>query len=188
MNGRFWLAIALGTAAVASSWMAWHQRDAAPQAATANNTADYVLHDFQIVGLDAQGKESVTLRAPHLARQSEDETVDIQTPLFLLPDGNGHHWQLAAATGWLSADGDQLRLQGGVSGHSPAGADIAPTTFRTESLTAFPRRNLVQTDDAVEITQPGLRQTGVGMQLDTTTQNLRLLSQVRTRYEPSAAR
>ena len=187
MNRRLWLAVGLGAAAVASSWLAWQQRDR-PQAAQVATSVDYVLHDFELVTLDQDGSESMTLRAPHLARNSGDETIDIQTPLFLLPDDQGRHWQLAAATGWVSADGIELRLRGGVRGDSPQGADIAPTTFRSDTLTAFPDRHLVQTDDAVEITQPGLRQTGVGMQLDTTTQNLRLLSQVRTRYEPSAAR
>jgi len=187
MSGRAWLAIALAVAALASSWLLWNQRQA-DAGARSEAGVDYVLHDFEITSLDSDGKESLTLRAPHLARSSDDETIDIQTPLFLMPDDDGRHWQLRAATGWVSADGEQLRLRGGVEGNSPQGADIAPTTFRSDSLTAFPKRNLVQTDDAVEITQPGLRQTGVGMRLDTTTQNLRLLSQVRTRYEPSAAR
>ena len=79
-------------------------------------------------------------------------------------------------------------LRGGVKGDSPTDPAIVPTTFRSDTLTIYPRRNLAQTEDVVEMTQPGLSQRGVGMQLDTATRNLRLLSQVKTRYEPSAAR
>lgn len=187
MSLRNLLLALLVAAAIGSGWLAWNNRQQA-QSATLPSSADYVLHDFQIVVLDEQGKESTTLRAPHLARNGSDQTLDIQQPVFLLPDSDGRHWQLRAATGWVSAAGDQMQLRGGVHGDSPVDAGIAPTTFRSDTLTAFPDRHLVQTDDAVEITQPGLRQTGVGMQLRTDTQNLRLLSQVRTRYEPSVAR
>lgn len=187
MNKRPLVIGALLLATLWSGWQAWNNRQQ-PEATPAAAGADYTLHDFQIIALDAQGKESVTLRAPRLTRSSQDETLDISRPLFLLPDNAGKHWQLAAATGWVSADGEQMILRGGVKGDSPADPAIVPTTFRSDTLTIYPRRNLAQTEDVVEMTQPGLNQRGVGMQLDTATRNLRLLSQVKTRYEPSAAR
>jgi len=187
MSKRHILLPALLLATLWSGWQAWNNREQAalPQAEAGH---DYVLHDFQIIALDAQGKESVTLRAPLLTRNSGDETLDITRPLFLLPDANGAHWQLAAATGWVSADGDQMLLRGGVKGDSPAIAGATPTTFRSDTLTVYPRRSLAETSDAVEMTQPGLVQQGVGMRVDATTNTLSLLSQVKTRYEPSAAR
>ncbi|MGN0857909.1 MAG: LPS export ABC transporter periplasmic protein LptC [Stenotrophomonas sp.] len=187
LGKRHLIVPALLLATLWSGWQAWNNRE---KATTSDAAAghDYVLHDFQIVALDAQGKESVTLRAPRLARNSGDETLDIDTPLFLLPDANGNHWQLAAATGWVSADGQQMILRGGVKGDSPADAAITPTTFRSDTLTVYPRRSLAETADAVEMTQPGLTQRGVGMRVDAAANTLSLLSQVKTRYEPSAAR
>jgi lipopolysaccharide export system protein LptC len=138
MNLRALLVGALLLAAVTTGWLAWNKRQHAT-AAGAQSRADYVLYDFQIVALDADGKESMTLRAPHLARNGQDETLDIQTPLFLMPDGDGKHWQLAAATGWVSADGNEMRLRGGVRGDSPADSTIAPTTFRPVTPSACSR-------------------------------------------------
>lgn len=187
MNPRALWITALVLAAVVTGWLAWDRR--APSAAAGGEArADYVLHDFQIVALDAEGKESVTLRAPRLARNGQDQTLDIQDPLFLLPDAQGQHWQLAAATAWVSADGEQMILRGGVRGDSPKVATVTPTTFRSDTLTVYPRRSLAQTDDAVEMTQPGLTQRGVGLHVDSAANTLRLLSQVKTRYEPSVAR
>ena len=187
MNKRLVLISLLLLATAWSGWQAWNNRQQTSAAPTEAGV-DYVLQDFQIVALDAQGKESVTLRAPHLARNSDDETLDITTPVFLLPDSAGKHWQLAAANGWVSADGEQMILRGGVKGDSPVDPAIVATTFRSDTLTIYPRRNLAQTSDAVEMTQPGLSQRGIGMRLDSTTGTLSLLSQVKTRYEPSAAR
>ncbi|KRG79188.1 hypothetical protein ABB30_01960 [Stenotrophomonas ginsengisoli] len=175
---------------LATLWLGWQAWDNRQQATTSETEAgnDYVLHDFQIVALDAEGKESVTLRAPLLTRNSSDQTLDITRPLFLLPDSAGKHWQLASATGWVSADGEQMILRGGVKGDSPQDAAITPTTFRSDTLTVYPQRSLAETADAVEMTQPGLTQRGIGMRMDATTNTLSLLSQVKTRYEPSAAR
>ena len=115
MNKRTLVVGALLLATLWSGWQAWNNRQQAP-AAPAAAGADYILHDFEIIALDAQGKESLTLRAPRLTRSSQDETLDISKPLFLLPDNAGKHWQLAAATGWVSADGEQMILRGGVKG------------------------------------------------------------------------
>ena len=187
MSLRGWIAGALLLAAIASGWLAWDNR---PQAAAAEmaERPDYVLHDFELIALDKQGKESLTLRAPQLARRTGEESFDLQSPLFLLPDDNGHHWQLSAKTGRISAEGDELILREDVLGRSPEQGDMPDTRISTDTLTVLPDQNLARTDAAVRLSQPGLVQTGVGMELDTATRNFRLLSQVKTRYEPAASR
>ena len=187
MSLRGWIAGALLLAAIASGWLAWDNR-ARPEVSGETERSDYVLYDFELVALDEQGQERMTLRAPQLARQPGDESLDIQTPLFLLPDGNGHHWQLSAQTGWVRADGKELILREDVLGRSPEQGTMPDTRISTQTLTVLPDQNLARTDVAVRLSQPGLVQTGVGMELDTATRNLRLLSQVKTRYEPAAAR
>ena len=47
------------------------------------------------------------MRAPEMARNPQDETYTITTPLFLLPEEEGRSWELRAKTGWLSAKGDR---------------------------------------------------------------------------------
>ncbi|MCW4453495.1 LPS export ABC transporter periplasmic protein LptC [Flavobacterium sp. MXW15] len=188
MSWRSVLGIALLLAAIVSGWSAWQQRDAITVAATDEGSSDYVLRDFEIIALDEQGKESTTLRAPTMERSRSDETMTIDQPLFLLPDRDGRHWQLRARTGWVSAKGEEMRLRGDVSGDSPRDGDIPVTTFRTQSLDVFPERNLARTDDKVTMTRPGIMQTGVGFEADLKSSQYRLLSQVKTRYEPNAAR
>ncbi len=147
-----------------------------------------VKQDFEIVTLDKDGKEAATLRAPSMERNAADQTSTIVRPLFLLPDAEGRHWQLRADTGWVSPKGEELRLRGNVAGDSPQDGSTPPTTFRTTALDVFPERSLARTAEPVTMARPGLRQSGVGFEADLKSRQYSLLSQVKTRYEPNAAR
>ena len=186
MNWRTVLGAVLLVAAVVSGWSAWKQRQVTEFQTPAVERSDYLMRDFEVVALDDQGKESLTLRAPEMQRNPVDQTFTIATPVFLLPDSDGRHWQMRSRDGWVSAKGDELRLTGDVTGNSPPGA--MPTTFTTQRLNVFPRRNLAATDQAVTITRPGSIISGVGFETNTKTKQYTFKSQVKTRYEPNSAR
>lgn len=189
MNWRPALGAVLLAGAVATAWFAWRDRARPVSEASDDDSADYVLYDFEMVTLDKDsGKESVTLRAPEMHRNRADQTSDVTTPVFLMPDNTGQPWTLRAKTGHVSPTGDLLKLRGDVSGDSPAGTTVPPTTFRTATLDVYPRQNLAKTADPVTMTRPGIIQTGVGFEADLKTRQYKLLSQVKTRYEPKAAK
>ncbi len=175
-NWRTTLGVVLFAAAVISGWSAWQQR-ARPAAAVVDESK-----------AKQTGKEAMTLRAPEMHRNRADQTADITTPVFLLPDNANQPWTLRAKTGWVSPKGDELRLRGDVEGNSPTAGATPPTTFRTESLDVFPQQNLAKTAAPVTMRRPGIMQSGVGFEADLKSRQYKLLSQVKTRYEPNAAR
>ncbi len=181
------LGLALLIAALASGWAAWRQAVVADPPPALAERSDYLMRDFEMISLDDAGKESVTLRAPEMQRNAADQTYQIDTPLFLLPDSEGQHWEVRSRTAWVSPKGDEIRLQGEVDGRSPAGA-AAPTTLATDRLDVFPRHNLATTESRVIVTRPGSVLSGVGFETDTRTQQYTFKSQVRSRYEPNATR
>lgn len=181
------LGLVLLAAAVLSGWSAWKQRDVAEPDAPSSERPDYLMRDFEVISLDDQGQESITLRAPAMQRNPKDQTFTIATPLFLLPDSQGRHWEMRSQTAWVSARGDEMRLSGNVKGTSPKEAAM-PTTFDTQRLNVFPRKNLASTDDAVTITRPGSILSGVGFETNTKTKQYTFKSKVKTRYEPQSAR
>lgn len=187
MSWRMVLGLVLLVAAAVSGWSAWKQRDVPEPESSAVERSDYLMRDFEMISLDDQGKESMTLRAPEMQRNPKDETFTITTPLFLLPDNEGHHWEMRAKSGWVSPKGDELRLTGDVKGTSPKQAAV-PSTFDTQRLNVFPRKNLASTDAAVTITRPGSILSGVGFETNTRTRQYAFKSQVKTRYEPNSAR
>jgi lipopolysaccharide export system protein LptC len=184
MTWRRTLTLLLLLAALVTGWSAWRQRanDVAVQADSTRS--DYVLRDFELVSLDGQGKEAFTLRAPELARNPKDGTMRLQTPVFLLPDKDGHYWNVRSKTGWVSADHDELRLRGDVH------ARTAPESGRemwmnTEQLNVFPETETATSAVPVTITQPGITMTGSGMLADLAGSNIKFDDKVKTRYVPT---
>src|SRR3546814_13148225 len=111
MSWRGVLALVRPAAALGTGWSARRQRAEPPATATASARPDYVLHDFELVALDKQGKEAFTMRAPERTRSPDDRTLSIATPLFLLPDAEGERWELRSKTGWVAADHIEVRVR-----------------------------------------------------------------------------
>jgi lipopolysaccharide export system protein LptC len=182
MSWRTTLTLLLLVGAVVSGWSVWTRRDAADGGRGSSGRSDYVLHDFELVALDDTGKESFTLRAPRMARDPGDRTMAMQTPLFLLPDSARHYWQVRARTGWVAADGNELRLRGDVRVDSPP--EARKVAMNTEQLNVFPDKNLATSATVVTITQPGSILRGRGLETNLASKHYEFKSQVHTRYVP----
>ena len=105
MNWRLGLGLVLLVAALFSGWSAWKQRGVEEAPVAATDRSDYLMRDFEMISLDDKGQESITLRAPEMQRNARDQTFQIATPLFLLPDSEGRHWEMRSATAWVSPKG-----------------------------------------------------------------------------------
>lgn len=185
MSWRGGLIIALLLAAIASGWSAWKQRAETPASDAGSGRSDYVLEDFELVSLDDAGLEAFTLRAPHLQRNPVDDTMSLREPVFLLPEGRADlYWDLSAATGWISADSSEMRLDGDVVAVSDPAGDRA-MRMETDALQVFPEQRRARTDAAVTITQPGTTMRGTGMEADLAGKRFQLTSQVQARYVPT---
>lgn len=184
MSWRTLVTVILFAGALASGWVLWHQRgnDTAP--VTAADLPDYILNDFELIALDAQGQESFTLRAPRLARDPNARTLDIETPLFVIPpagDDGGSAWEVRSKTAWVSESGDEIRLRGQVQAD---GSDSGgrPVTMRTEQMDVFPEARRAISPVKVTLTQPGLIMNGRRLEADLE-RNRITLKDTRSRYE-----
>ncbi|NYZ63648.1 LPS export ABC transporter periplasmic protein LptC [Luteimonas deserti] len=188
MNWRITLTLALLVGALVSGWSAWRQGDAQAALTTTDGRTDYLLRDFDLVALDAQGQEAFSVAAPRLLQTPGARSLEIETPVFHIPaeDGSGR-WQVVSTTGWVSEDNEEVRLRGEVTATSPDAAP-RPTTMRTEALDLYPQRNQAGTETAVVVTQPGTTMQGIGMRADLDSGRIELLSQVRFRNEHTPRR
>ena len=184
MSWRGALTLALLVAALISGWSAWRQRADEAGPAVQSQRPDYVLRDFELVSLDKDGKEAFTLRAPELARSPADETMTLQTPVFLLPDTGTHYWHVSAKTGWVSADNSEMRLRGEVVARTDP-ASGRNMTMASEQLDVFPDTRRASSAVLVAIDQPGTTMRGVGMQADLASKRIQFKSKVQTRYVPT---
>lgn len=187
MNWRALITLLLLAGALVSGWSVWTQRnkDVTPTGAAARS--DYVLMDFELTALNAQGRESFTLRAPRLARDPQQKTMDIATPLFLIPPGEGaggDAWEVRATNGWISAEGDELKLRGDVRGVS-SGLTAPPTTLTTRELNVYPDARRASSPGKVVVSRPGSILTGRGLELNLATKRYSFDSEVHNRYVPT---
>lgn len=188
MNWRAIITLLLLAGAIVSGWSVWTQRNKefAPTGVAARS--DYVLIDFELTALNAQGKESFTLRAPRLARDPSERTMDIATPVFLIPPGEGtgnDAWEVRSKNGWVSADGDELRLRGNVKGVS-AGLIGPATTLTTRELNVYPDARRASSPGQVVINRPGSILSGRGLELDLASKQYSFKSEVHYQYARTA--
>ncbi|MFC0678808.1 LPS export ABC transporter periplasmic protein LptC [Lysobacter korlensis] len=174
-------------AAALTGWSLWQQQTDDIEAAPGTERSDYVLEDFELVALDEQGRESFTLRAPRLTRDPTRETMDIATPVFTLPagpDASTGDWEVKSRTGWVSAEGDELRLRGDVLAKS-VDAEGRPVTMNTQQLNVFPETKRATSPVAVTVRQPGLILNGRSLEAQLDAKRVHL-NDVKARYESTA--
>jgi len=185
MNWRLWLILALLAGALLSGWFAWRDDDAEDPADAAEGLrSDYILRDFEVVTLDSTGQESFSLRAPELHQTPGARTLELATPLFLMPDDQGNRWEVRSRTGWVNEKSTLVQLRGEVVAESPEDAD-RPTVLRTEQLDVYPQDNRATSEAVVTITTPGTTMRGTGMEADLASKRIQLLSKVTLNNDPN---
>jgi len=143
-----------------------------------------VLRDFELVTLDSEGRESFSLRAPELRQTPDARTLELTTPLFLMPDRHGSHWEVSSETGWINEKSDEIRLRGNVVARSPDGA-ARTTILNTTEMDVFPQKDLAVSSAPVTITSPGSTMRGTGMRAHLADKRILLLSKVQLSHEPN---
>lgn len=183
MNWRIALTLVMLAAALASGWSVWNLSHSSEDAVLVARS-DYVLRNYEITALDKLGRETFTLRGPELHRDPGNQTMSMATPQFMIPDRDGHYWDVRAQRGQVTGDGKQLNLIEQVQVDSPP-AVPPPTRIETQQLTFLLDSNQAKTAAQVTITRPGLTMRGQGLQADFDRHQIALLSQVHARYVTS---
>lgn len=191
MNWRLVAVIGLVLAALASGWSVWTNRPEERGRTDPNARSDYTLADFEVVVLDAQGRESFTLAAPKLERHPGDRTMSMATPVFHIPGSPGDNlpptreagWEVRSQKGWVSADGEELRLTGNVTAKT-AGTRERPVVMTTEQLNVFPKKDRATSPALVTVTQGSSILRGHGMEALLDSRRIRFNSNVKVQYVP----
>lgn len=169
-------AILLGSIAV---WQL-RTREVAPVAAP--DRSDYVLRDFQLVTLNAEGKESFTVRGPYLQRDIAGKSLSLVKPRFTFPHTGGGRWNASSEAAWVSPDADQVHLLRDVVMVGPPSATGVSNRLETARLLVLPDVEQASTDSRVTITQGDSILEGTGLRADMKAKRFDLLNQVKGSY------
>jgi len=151
-----------------TSW--WLASQPPPQAPTAAPTESSLREvDYTVVGLNsttmaATGLPARTLQARELRHFPADDTTELDQPVLTVHQAQGPPWLIESDTGWVSADGTLVLLNGEVHITREAGMDNRPIRLDTHNVRVQPYQDYAETDEPVRVRSGKDRVDAVGMQ------------------------
>jgi lipopolysaccharide export system protein LptC len=149
------------------------------------HSADYFSTGYLRKDLDKQGHIKSQLSAQSILHYSDDGITHIDKPMLTLynTDHSVPPWVIKSDKGILSADGENLLLQGQVLIARAKAAGIQAVTINTSDLQVKPRISYAQSDKWAQLLSPPHRIEGKGIQMIFKKPiHIKLLSNVKSRY------
>jgi lipopolysaccharide export system protein LptC len=145
---------------------------------------DYVVENFSSATLDLTGQPHFTLAAIKMTHYPDDKTTLLERPHFMSFAPNTAPYHIYAQRGIVTEDGKQAYLHDHVRVIREARGAASELTLDTTFLHLIPDEDLAFTDKPVVINDAHTHITAVGLKLDKRKHLLKLLSNVKVRYEP----
>lgn len=152
----------------------------------AGHTPDMYMENFVTTSMSPQGRPLRRVEAEYMAHFPDTDTHELQRPYMVMYGDEGREpWHVRSERGWVSASGDVMLLLGKVHIWRNNTSGLMELDIKTEDLRVLPEKEYGETDKPVVITTPTTQTHGVGMKAHLKDRRLELLSNVRTRHEPT---
>lgn len=148
---------------------------------------DFIVNDISALSLDPAGKAEYSLTAKKMTHYPDDDATLVTEPRFVSYTGAEAPVSITAKQGVVSSKGDHVYFQDDVRVVRAAYDDQSALTLRTSFLHVIPDAHLAKTDRQVTITDDATVVTAVGLELNTESRELKLLSNVQGTFEPAKA-
>lgn len=187
MKQRFTAWFPVGLLAILAAVTFWLDREVQPPEAGADpkmrHDPDYVVDNFSATRVGPDGRPQDVLYAHRMSHYPDDDTTHLDLPRLVTFRNNAEAVTVTAKTALLSSNGENAYLNDDVklvrAAHDNHGVLIMETTY----LHVIPETHIAQTDRAVKIFDANMLITAVGLELNSETRILKLLSNVRGRYD-----
>ena len=146
---------------------------------------DYQIDNLVVSEFDASGKPASILKAARMVHFPDDDSTELEQPRVIEQKPDRPPMNLRADRGAMNQAGDEIFLYDNVVVVREPGPTAPGSRIETSFLHVVKPRSLVLSDREVTITQGGRMLTGRSMEYNTETRELRLLSGVRARFEPT---
>jgi lipopolysaccharide export system protein LptC len=180
-----WFPIVL-LAAVAAVTV-WLDRQVQPPETASNGKArhdpDYIVDNFMVTRIGPDGAVRYTLNARRMLHYPDDDTTTLDAPKLVNFRGPDVTVTATAKTATLSSNGENAYLNDDVRLVRAAYDDHSELTVVTTWLHVIPNDGIAKTGKPVRIHDANTLITSDGLEFDNETHILKLLSNVRGRYE-----
>ncbi len=176
------LLMVLAVVLVGTALWQWQLRQVPP--VEAPQRSDYILREYELTTLGADGAESFTVRGPYLQRDVGGQSLSLVQPRFSFPAAGGGRWQARSDSAWVSPKADQVHLMKKVEMVGPASPAGISTRFETERMVVFPDTDRATSEQLVTVTQGPSIYSGTGLRVDMQAKRVQLLNEVKLRHAP----
>jgi lipopolysaccharide export system protein LptC len=148
---------------------------------------DYIVDKLSAVHLDKTGAASYSLVAAKMVHYPDDDATLLTSPRFVSYGSPKAPLTVAASEGVMTSRGDHVYFQDDVRVTRAAHEGASELVMRTSFLDVIPDLHIARTDRAVTVTDDATTVTAVGLEVNGETRVIKLLSNVRGSYDPSAS-
>lgn len=142
----------------------------------------YMMNAFYL-RTNEKGLRDVILFAPEVTHYKFQDSSEFKNPQITVFK-NGDEWHITSKKAKGVQGASTFYFYDNVRVHQLPNKYNAGSVLLTQSLTVFPKKNLVTTRDFVTIEQPGVKINAVGLKGDLDSGNITLLSKTRSQYDP----
>ena len=146
---------------------------------------DYIVENFSALRIGPDGLARYKLSARRMVHYPDDDTTHLEAPILVNYRGSAGIVTITSKVALLSGNGEEAELIDDVHLVRAAYADKSELTMRTTWLHVIADDNIAKTDRPVQIDDANTLITSVGLEFNSETRILKLLSNVRGRYEKS---
>ncbi|GAB1719429.1 MAG: Protein of unknown function DUF1239 [Nitrosospira sp.] len=160
----------------------WLSESARPPSSSQNDGThlpDYMIEDFSIIRMSADGLVRHQLFAKSMMHFPDDNSISMENPRFIDVASDKPAIQINADHAKMSSKGEDVYLTGNVMVLRNGGKGRGETTMTTSLLHLVPDKDIAKTDKPVVITEKNAVINAVGMEMNNRTQTTELLSQVK---------
>ena len=156
--------IALGLLAAITWWLAFMQQTEPEEIpAKASHKIDYFLKDFNARSMTLNGDLKQRIRSEHMQHFVDDDSTELTNPKITMYSTGKPDLNIESETGYISADGELILLNGAVHIKRSALKNIAPLEIDTHNLRVQIPDDFAETDEFVTIKSAGNTIQGIGL-------------------------
>jgi lipopolysaccharide export system protein LptC len=186
-RARYWLPLLPLFGLLGATY--WLNLQVQPQAAKPDSSKrhdpDAIIENFSATKLNEQGVPSFIMVAKKMLHYPDDDSTTLEAPRITMLSAEHPAIHASAKSGMVSSKGDEIFLHDDVEVLRDASAKQDQLSLQTEYLHVIPDQNLTDTDRAVTIVEDHTTVHAIGMEMNSETRTLKLLSQVRSEHVPA---
>lgn len=186
-RARYWLPLLPLIALLGATY--WLNQQVQPGAARPDRNKrhdpDAIVENFSATKMNMQGTPEFILAADRMQHYPDDDSTTLDQPHITMLSADDPTIHATALRGTIYKNGDELALIDNVVLTRDASPPQSELKLRTEYLHFVPDQHLADTDRAVTIADARSTVNATGLQLNSQTRILKLLSQVRSVYVPA---